>query len=84
MCGVGTTCIAAKKLGLHYIGNDLDKDYCEIARRKLADTKETKIGDAYVSIFMDRVMSVKNRDVPKILEYIKHTPIYIKITNIGT
>ncbi|MGC8981995.1 MAG: DNA-methyltransferase [Thermoplasmata archaeon] len=78
MCGVGTTCIAAKKLGLHYIGNDKDEHYCEIARNKLAETTETKIGDVYVSIFIDKVMSVKNKDVPKILEYLEHVPIYIR------
>ncbi|MBM3122933.1 MAG: site-specific DNA-methyltransferase, partial [Chloroflexi bacterium] len=35
-CGSGTTCMAAKRLGRHYIGYDVDKDYTALARRRLA------------------------------------------------
>ena len=67
MVGVGTTCIASKKLGMHYIGVDIDNNYCEIAREKLSKTKETTINAVYVSIFMNKVISVRNRDLPKIV-----------------
>ncbi len=34
--GSGTTCLAAKQEGFHYIGIELEPDYCEIARRRIA------------------------------------------------
>lgn len=35
MCGSGTTCVAAKKLGRRYIGIDISPEYCAIARQRL-------------------------------------------------
>ncbi len=34
--GSGTTAVAAKKLGRHYIGIDISQEYCHIARARLA------------------------------------------------
>ena len=34
-CGSGTTCVAAKMLGHHYIGIDIDEKYCKIARMRI-------------------------------------------------
>ncbi len=33
--GTGSTCVAAKLLQRHYIGNDLNPDYCNIAKERL-------------------------------------------------
>ena len=33
--GSGTTCLVARKLGRHYIGIDLNEDYCTMARKRL-------------------------------------------------
>jgi len=33
--GVGTTCVAAKKLGRRFIGIDISPEYCKIARERL-------------------------------------------------
>ena len=35
MCGSGTTCKMAHRLGRNYIGIDISSDYCEIARQRL-------------------------------------------------
>lgn len=35
MCGGGTSCVAAKKLGRNYIGVDKVQDYCDIAKERL-------------------------------------------------
>lgn len=34
--GSGTTAVAAKKLGRHYIGIEIDANYCAMARNRLA------------------------------------------------
>jgi site-specific DNA-methyltransferase (adenine-specific) len=39
LCGVGTTLIAAAKLGRRYIGVDIDAEYVEITRQKLAEVE---------------------------------------------
>jgi len=35
MCGAGTTCVAAKKLGRRYIGIELNPDYVKMARERI-------------------------------------------------
>lgn len=37
--GSGTVCLAAKQLGLSYIGIDLSPDYCKIAEERLLEAK---------------------------------------------
>jgi len=37
MCGTGTTCVAAHKLGRKWIGIDLNEKYCEITRKRLGE-----------------------------------------------
>jgi DNA modification methylase len=36
-CGGGTACVAAKRLGMHYIGIELDEHWVDYARRRLAE-----------------------------------------------
>ena len=33
--GSGTTCVAAKELGRHYVGFDIKSDYCKLAEKRL-------------------------------------------------
>lgn len=41
MCGSGTTCKMAKKLGRKFIGIDIGPEYCEIARNRLKAIPES-------------------------------------------
>ncbi len=37
--GSGSTAVACKKLGRHYIGYDINAEYCEYARQRVSDTQ---------------------------------------------
>ena len=37
-CGSGTTAVAAKELGLFFVGAEMDKEYCELAGRRIGAT----------------------------------------------
>jgi DNA modification methylase len=39
--GSGSTCVAAKMLGRHFIGIEKDKEYCAIAEERIADIQLT-------------------------------------------
>lgn len=45
--GSGTTCVAAKKLGRRYIGIDISKNYCKIARARVKATQPIYIGGIF-------------------------------------
>lgn len=61
--GTGTTAVAAKRLGRNYIGIELDSKYVEIAENKLLqELSDSKIGDAWVSIFLKRVATLRDID----------------------
>jgi len=38
-CGSGSTLIAAKELGINFIGIEISKEYCEIAEKRVANAK---------------------------------------------
>ena len=75
--GAGTTAIAAKKLGRKYIGIDIDKEYVDVSNRKLDNTSHTKIGDLYVSIFLDKIVTLRDKDYERIKGYLKTYDIAI-------
>jgi modification methylase len=41
--GSGTTCVAAKKYGRHYVGFDISSEYCHMAEDRIAKTKSREI-----------------------------------------
>ena len=41
MNGSGTTCISALQLGRNYIGIDISKQYCDLARNRISNYKNT-------------------------------------------
>ncbi|MBI4231627.1 DNA adenine methylase, partial [Candidatus Peregrinibacteria bacterium] len=60
--GTGTSAIAAKKLGRRYIGIDIGSEYVEIARKNLERVDQSKINDCYVSIFLENITTIRNKD----------------------
>ncbi len=67
--GTGTTAVAAKKLGRHFIGIDIDPHYVEISRKKLENVRESKIGNFYVSVFLGRILTIRDKDWEKLKNY---------------
>lgn len=41
MCGSGTTCKVAKELGRNYIGIDISKEYCDMARKRVKGVQDS-------------------------------------------
>lgn len=69
--GTGTSAIAAKKMGRHYIGIELDKEYVELAKRKVKRTRLSKINGCYVSIFLNKIQTIRHDDYEKIKALLK-------------
>ena len=69
--GTGTTSIAAKKMGRKYIGIDINNKYVEISNRKLHDVAQTKINNCYVSVFLNKIVTLRDRDYERIRGFLK-------------
>lgn len=64
--GTGTTAIAAKKLGRHYIGIELDENYAHIAHEKLARASGIKYQGHFASIYLGKLHTICERDAKKV------------------
>ncbi|MFA0766343.1 MAG: hypothetical protein BDTLLHRC_001296 [Candidatus Fervidibacter sp.] len=69
--GTGTTAVAAKRLGRHFIAIDIDPKYVEMTKRKLERVYPSKIGDCYVSIFLGKVVTIRDKDWEKLRPYFR-------------
>ena len=68
--GTGTTAISAKRLGRKYIGFELDRTYAEISKQKLEQVEANyKIGNSWVSFYLDEVITLRNKDWELLKEY---------------
>jgi tRNA G10 N-methylase Trm11 len=63
--GTGTTAVAAKALGRHFIGIDLDPEYVQIARAKIAQTVSSRWNGLYVSYFLGKLQSIRDVDAAR-------------------
>ncbi|GAB4290995.1 MAG: hypothetical protein Kow0090_04330 [Myxococcota bacterium] len=83
--GTGASAIAAKRLGRQFIGVDLDPKYVAISNRKLEkETRPSKIGDCWVSIYLDEIVTIRDKDwlalqkyfeIPKDIKALEKLPI---------
>jgi len=64
--GTGTTAIAAKALGRHFIGIDLGREYVEVARDKLERVQQTTYEGCFVSYFLGKIQSIRDVDAAKV------------------
>jgi len=69
--GTGTTAIAAKKLGRGYIGIDIDPGYVEMSREKLEGVVPTQINGCYVSVFLRKIVTIRDLDYEKMEPLLK-------------
>jgi len=68
--GTGTTAISAKRLGRKFIGFELDADYVKISNEKLEYVESNyKLGEYYVSFYLNKVITIRNKDWGNISEY---------------
>jgi len=54
-------------LGRHFVGIDLDKEYVAIASKKIEHAHETKYKGFYVSIYLEKIQSIRDIDAAKII-----------------
>ena len=68
--GTGTTAIAAKRLGRKFIGFELDKEYVDIANKKVESEKSvSKIGKSWVSFYLNEIITLRDKDWNDIKNY---------------
>lgn len=61
--GTGTTAVAAKRLGRHYVGIELDKQYVAISTEKLQSTlPDSHINGIWVSQYLDQLATIRDVD----------------------
>ncbi len=68
--GTGTTAVAAKRLGRNFMGTDIDANYVQIASDHAKVVQpSSKIGDAWVSLYLDQVATLRNDDWDELQNY---------------
>ena len=62
-CGGGSGAVATKQMGRNYIGAEIDPYYQQITQQKLDETYPTFAGQAYASIHLGNVVSIRDCDI---------------------
>ena len=76
--GTGTTAVAAKRLGRHFVGFELDEVYATIAHEKVKQhASNSRIGNVWVSVHLDEIITIRDRDW-ETLQPEFHTPTSAK------
>ena len=72
--GAGTTAVAARRLGRRYMGIELDPKYCDISQRNVDRAELTTLGDCYVSVYLNRVVTIRDADWTNLREHFHYSP----------
>ena len=64
--GTGTTAVAAKTLGRHFVGIEIDPEYVKIANDKLEKVRQTTYEGYFASYFLGKIQSIRDIDATKI------------------
>ena len=62
-CGGGSGAVAAKQMGRNYIGAEIDAYYQQASQDKMDAASPTMVGDAYVSLHLRKIVSIRDRDI---------------------
>ena len=62
-CGGGSAAVAAKQMGRNYVGMEIDAYYQEQSQAKMDVAEAIKVGDAYVSMHLGKIVSIRDCDV---------------------
>ena len=62
-CGGGSAAVAAKQMGRRYIGTEIDRHYQGVAQAKLEQSRAVTIGNAYVSLHLGKIVSIRDKDI---------------------
>lgn len=75
--GTGTTAVATKRLGRKFIGIDLDQTYIDISNKNSENVNPTMINGCYVSIFLGKILTIRDQDYNKIEASLKGKKLII-------
>ncbi|MGI9298438.1 MAG: DNA-methyltransferase [Gammaproteobacteria bacterium] len=64
-CGGGSAAVAARQMGRRYIGAEMDAGYCAAAREKFKAAKPVKQDGAFVSVHLNKIVSIRDADWKK-------------------
>ena len=82
--GTGTTAVAAKRLGRNYIGTDIDANYVRIASTHADEVQsKSKIGSSWVSLYLDKVATLRDADWEEIQHHFEIPDPPPKIDNMS-
>ncbi len=64
-------------MGRKYIGIELDEKYVKIAKDNVEGSKPTMVNGKYVSIYLNKIISVRDEDYDAINPYLKSIELKI-------
>ena len=67
--GIGTTAVAARRLGRRFTGIEIDKKYVSIINEKISLIIPSKINNCYVSIDKNKIKTIRDIDSSMLMQY---------------